>query len=523
MIARKSLLIVINNIVGAVLGFISLYFVARYMGETVLGIIGFTLAYIGMFSLVTSLGYDSAHIKRISEEKDLGTCIGTYISIKLFLIMGMILLALIGILLWRLFSPDDNKSEKEFVLFIVLIYYIVLSLVQMFGQTFNARREIAKSQVVNIAEHVVRAPIMIAVAILIPLGVAWLAGAYLFGVLASLAVSLILIRRYPLRTPSKEMFRSYTKFALPILIPSMIVPISLYIDKVMIEFFWGSDYVGYYFGSQRIIDILKNLSISLGIVLFPTISYYAAKSRYREITKVMAKAERYLSMIIFPITIYIILLRNEIVEAILGPSFVEIGAPVLAALAVFILLTTLARPYHVLIAGLNRPKISAKIVIASAVLNIVLNFLFIPKRFLGVSLFGWGALGAAIATIISTLLLLLLYYGASNRLIGIKPSSRIIRHFFAAMISGIPLYLINNILISNDIWATIRASGPLELLYSGILLLLLGIMILAIYIAILVGIREFKKEDLRFFLDMLHPGRMGEYIKSELKEKNDIS
>jgi hypothetical protein len=91
------------------------------------------------------------------------------------------------------------------------------------------------------------------------------------------------------------------------------------------------------------------------------------------------------------------------------------------------------------------------------------------------------------------------------------------------MISGIPLYMINNLLIDNDVWATVRASGFLELFYSVVLLFLLGILILAIYIAILAGIREFKKEDLRFFLDMFHPGRMSEYIKSELKDKNDIS
>jgi len=121
LIARKSLLVLINSVVGAVLGFISLYFVAHYMGETVLGIIGFSLSFIGLFSFITNLGYDSAHVKRVSEGKDLGTCLGTYFSIKLVLIAIMSASAFIGILVWRFFFSGGADPDKESVLFLILV------------------------------------------------------------------------------------------------------------------------------------------------------------------------------------------------------------------------------------------------------------------------------------------------------------------------------------------------------------------------------------------------------------------
>ncbi|UCE38110.1 MAG: flippase [Thermoplasmata archaeon] len=521
MIARKSLLIMVNSIIGAVIGFFSLYFVAQYMGETILGVIGFALSFIGLFSFITSLGYDSAHIKRISEEKDLGTCLGTYISIKLVLIAIMSMLALIGILAWRIFSNEEGKSEKEFVLFIILVYYIILTLVQMMGHTFNARREIAKSQISNMTEHVTRGPLVIAIAITIPLGLTWLAGAYVIGAFASFVVALLLIRGYPIARPKKEMFKSYTRFALPVFLAAIMGTISLNIDRVMIGFFWGDDHVGYYFGSQRIIDILRHLSASLGLILFPTISYYASKNRLAEIGEVMRKAERYLSMIVFPISAFIIIQRKEIVELILGSSFVDIGAPVLAALAVFILISTLAKPYFSLISGLDRPKIIARIAVSAALINIVLNLIFIPKQIVGIRLLGLGAFGAAFATIISTLILLILYYIAANRLTGIRPGSCITKHLVAALIAGLSLIGLNYLLDEYNVWTTIRTSQNLQIPYHLGLLLILGFIVMIIYLAILIVLKEFKRNDLRFFLDLLHPGKMGKYIKDELKGEDD--
>jgi prolipoprotein diacylglyceryltransferase len=42
---------------------------------------------------------------------------------------------------------------------------------------------------------------------------------------------------------------------------------------------------------------------------------------------------------------------------------------------------------------------------------------------------------------------------------------------------------------------------------------------LGIYLGILFVLKEFKKQDLLFFLGILHPKEMLSYIKSELKEK----
>ena len=71
------------NLLDGLLAYIALYFISRDMGPEAYGIIGFAMGFVGLFTILTDLGFNSAHIKRVSEGKDMGTCIGTYLVSKL--------------------------------------------------------------------------------------------------------------------------------------------------------------------------------------------------------------------------------------------------------------------------------------------------------------------------------------------------------------------------------------------------------------------------------------------------------
>jgi hypothetical protein len=43
---------------------------------------------------------------------------------------------------------------------------------------------------------------------------------------------------------------------------------------------------------------------------------------------------------------------------------------------------------------------------------------------------------------------------------------------------------------------------------------------LFIYLGVLYILKEFTKEDFHFFLDLLHPKKMFQYIKSEVKDES---
>jgi O-antigen/teichoic acid export membrane protein len=173
-------------------------------------------------------------------------------------------------------------------------------------------------------------------------------------------------------------------------------------------------------------------------------------------------------------------------------------------LTVYVFVFSLTGPYSSLIIGINRPDIAAKIGVGTCMANIGLNYLFIPEWGLLSPLGINGAVGAATATVLSQLVGFVGLRVAARRLTGIKlMQTNTPRHIVAGVVMGIVLYYLNSLV-------------PLVRWYHLIGFALVGI---AVYVGVLVIIREFKKRDLNFFLDLAQPAGMLGYIKSELKGK----
>jgi hypothetical protein len=85
---------------------------------------------------------------------------------------------------------------------------------------------------------------------------------------------------------------------------------------------------------------------------------------------------------------------------------------------------------------------------------------------------------------------------------------------------GLTLFLISNLLSLWE-WFDPMWTGVLDLvLYIG-LLAIMGLLGLGIYLGALVLGKEFTRDDLKLFLDILNPQKMKHYVVSELRNKND--
>jgi O-antigen/teichoic acid export membrane protein len=506
---------------GSILGYLALFFILRYMGAESYGILGFGLAYVGLFAFITDLGFNHAHIKRVSEGKDLKKCIGTFFIVKLALTGIMVGIVLVSIFFWKvILGRGFEYPEHETVIYLSIIYYAILGLSALPLSTYSARRETAKQQLPGFVEPIVRAPLAIVIAIG-SLGVLALTGAYVLGVCALLITSIILFRSYPFGKFDSVMFRSYFKFAIPIALSSSIVVISANVDKVMLQLFWGSRFVGYYYGVQRLTAFLILVSMAVTMLLFPTLSEHHGKKDYPKIRKLTTTAERYVSMIVLPITMIFIVFSKPILF-LFREEIAENAATTLQIMSIYSLLYCFYLIFLNQIMAVDKPRLGAKIGITMAVINICLNVIFIPKdiKSLGITLLGMGAEGAALATAISAACGLILCKIYTRKLTGTKWNPRILMHLGAAIITGFALYfLINSIPIldlGDPQWA-----GIIELLKYGVLLGLLCLLGIGIYIAILVALREFKKDDFKLFLNLMNPKEMGRYVISELRNKEN--
>ena len=213
-------------------------------------------------------------------------------------------------------------------------------------------------------------------------------------------------------------------------------------------------------------------------------------------------AERYISMLSMPIVTLILLFPKEIALVVLGGTF-ETSAGPLRFLAVSMLLNLLNGVYASQINAVNRPDISAKLTLMSLIVNLSLLALFIPTSIFGVTMLGLSSTGAAIANMIGVTVLFVTTRFIATRLTGTTSNPRILMHVLAAVLTGVGLLILANF------WTITRWFD----------LIGFGIVSVMIFSLILFALRELTLNDVRFFMSVVNPREMKDYISSEFKKK----
>jgi len=101
MIARKSALIIFVQLLTGIIGFVGLKFIALYMDPWEYGVVGFAYGFVALFSILGDLGFGAVHVKRISEGKDFGKCVGTFVAIKLIIKGIFASVTILSIAIWQ--------------------------------------------------------------------------------------------------------------------------------------------------------------------------------------------------------------------------------------------------------------------------------------------------------------------------------------------------------------------------------------------------------------------------------------
>jgi len=417
--------------------------------------------------------------------------------------------AIIGVVLfWKIVMGRGFETPThELAVYIMLGYSILHVLSRSFITTFQAKKEIAKAQIPLFFETLFRVAVTIYVA-LAGFGALALAFTYIIGDIAFFLSSFFLLRKYPIKKPSKSYLKDYTAFAFPMAFVVASTLIMSNIDKVLIQLFWSAKDVGYYFAAFNLSRFINVFTLAVGALLFPTFSTLHMNKNIIGIRKLTFQSERYLSMIVFPMVIGIVILADPAVHILLSNRYYP-AVPILQILPFFALFAALERPYQSQFIGMNRPKLARNRIFIMVFLNIVLNILLIPKdiQMLGIDLAGMGATGAAIATVVSYAAGLVYSRVIAWKLTKIKGNPRILLHAVAAGIMAAILYVLLyrlNMVESISRW------------YHLIGFAVLGF---GIYMGILCLLREFSKEDFHFFIEILNIKKMFRYIYEEIRGK----
>jgi O-antigen/teichoic acid export membrane protein len=358
----------------------------------------------------------------------------------------------------------------------------------------------AKSQMIALIDPLIRIPLIIFVSFNhLTDDIAY---AYVFAAFGVLILSAFLLKRNDIKWKKPTLFRSYLKFALPLSLIAIAGAVPTNLDKILIGYFDSTGNVAYYSSAQTLLATVAVVGTAVATLAFPSFSKLHRDGDLESIRNVTHSAERYISMIAIPIVTFVVLFPTQISVIIYGAEFAPSG-DAMRFLAITLCLTMLNQVYTSQVLGVNRPDISAKITLGTFLLNVLLMFIFVPDSLFGIPMLGMSYAGAAIASALTAFAVFLSVRLIVRKLTGTKSNPRILRHLLAGVTAGIILVLLN-----------------VEYPLSGILgLIIFGVVTLISFFVSLALLKEFTRADFVYFLDLVNPSKMFNYMGNEIKSK----
>jgi len=381
------------------------------MGPEVIGILGLATGFLAFFSFIPTLGLDSAHQKFYSEKNiDKEKALGAFIFLKSILILIYAMILGIVIYIPEFFGFGFFTYYQKTIISILFVSRIIFHATKIQKTTFVAAETPSKHQLASIANKLTLDLLQIYIAVL---GYSLLAltSAYIVAEIVAFIFCLFMFRDFSFSKPSKKYLKKYLSYGIPLFAVTALSSINEGIDRMMIYAFNDINQIAFYEVSIKLSFLFVLFRTAVSPVIFPLMSRHHSNNNLSEIKRISNLSEKYLAIIGTPLLFFGLMYSEELIEIVLGSAFIQ-ASPIFRILLLLSYLRMIFTSYILNLAATGYPFLVGKIGLFVTILNIFLSLLLIPKSLLGFSLFNYGAIGAAIATFLATVLgiIIHLYY-----------------------------------------------------------------------------------------------------------------
>lgn len=413
------------QIVAMIAGALTTIVLARALGPESYGILGFGVAVVSYFTIAVNMGMDINAVRQISggpgpTREIAGTVI----------ILRLVLAGLLFGFLSLMVSALDPADEVGTVLVIQGIGLFAVALgvdfvyqgLQRMG--ILAIRQIAASLLgLGAVVLLITSPEDILRAASIPVVVNFL---MVFALLVHVfrkgdGVTLAIDRRD---------IPGFLRRSAPLAAMAALITVYINLDIVILQFLRPQEEVGLYVAASRVVILASLFSNMLHASFLPALTAVRHDDGQR-----MEMARHFASAVMFlgaPIAVFGVLFSGPIVEVLFGPAFSG-AVTAFAILMVHVAVVHLTAVHGTPALAWNCDRPYLWILVAGAGLNVVLNFLLIPR---------FGIEGAAAATLAAQVVVWLGLVAILRRRFGIDHAAISMRACGAAVISGVPIFIV---------------------------------------------------------------------------------
>lgn len=497
---EKFIFSLISQLIRHLISLTATYLFILYLDPTLLGKWALFNSIVNLGFMFADLGLEQIHFQ-YSEKENFNEYFGSFVVIKGILIVINIFISLLLISIFNLW-------ESIYIGIVLLISFtkIITAILGIFLAQVKAKLKVFKAEfsilIITIGQSVAKIYIALNMEYFIdPLF--WLSIINLiFTLFYALIVFILGRNEIEVNKWNKNYIRSYLKDTKPLMIYSILFVAGSNIGNIILNYSFSSASLGYfYLINGYIIPILGIFSTSIITICLPLFSQYIANNNNTEVERITYLIEKYTSVLYLNI-ILIIYLAGDSIFSLFLPSYLN-SLPLLNILTISSYLGAINRTYSLILISGKKQNLAAYISTFNLILQLILFLLLIPKTIFSVPMFGLGAIGYALSILIVNMTGLILVRLFVLKNFNIKSQIKIIFQILIALSTYLIIFsfkvLLLDILIQNQ-----------KILTTIIIISSLGLFFLQLFV-----FKILKKDDLKFFYDLLKVKIYTQSIKKE--------
>lgn len=449
----------LNKLVAVLVPLLITPYLARVLEPDGNGVISFVLSISSYFILVANLGIETYGQRVIAihrEDKEYLKKFFLEISI-LRLVITAFCIAVYCIIFFVVFKTDNITLYLIFGL-------TVLACVFDYSWFFQGVEDFRTLAFANIITRIIYiAGVFIFVKVKTDLNIAALLSA--INTVLPFFITLPFLHKY-LRGKIIEKIKPFGHFkeCMVYFIPTVAVQIYTVLDKTMIGLITGSDFEnGYYEQAEKIVKLPLTVIYTLNTIIRSRISFYYAKNEMDKIKDLIYKSANFTFAFSLPVMAGLFAVASKFIPIYLGDGYEKciMLMYIFAPIILFISISNLAGTNY--FTPFGKQKTSNILLIIGAGINLVLN---------SVLIYFFQSIGAAIASVCSEFVVMLLYVIFARNIISVKKLLGIsVKYLISSAVMFAGVFTMDYFLPST-IWYLLLEIGSGIIIYFVMLLLL---------------------------------------------------
>lgn len=385
-VAKNSGIIIASQILEALLNLLIITALARYFGLSGFGKLAFLGVFFFFIGSADNLLIRPILVREMARNRgDISSFVGNGMIIRVIFSLITVLICWLTILIIK--CPIDIIQLAVFT----SIGLILSSFSSSYESVYQANFNMGFYKGVNIGGSV-------ATLFLLYLVIFFKGGLLLFNMLALLPglASLIMVKYYSDKMLKldfrinfhlwKEIFRE----SWPLLASAVFIFIYHRIDQIILLKLSGPSSLGLYSVAVKIAEMFNIIPVALKVSILPIMSGYFLSSM-PEFKRIYRLSFKYLLLFIIPSAAWFLFFSKDVIVLLFGAQF-SLSGPVLSILLFAEIFVFMGVINNAILIAADQQKLDPFFTGTSAVINIVLNLILIPK---------YGITGAAVASALS--------------------------------------------------------------------------------------------------------------------------